>query len=110
MHQPDDWRLPEAASYRSYVKGPSRTDHLNLYVRLDYLVADLAPLEDHLGFRVDVGHENASARDRDYRAYYTNDLCDQVARICADDIGSFSMPFRHQVQKPTEWSNIKGRP
>ena len=58
-----------------------------------YLTSDLAPLQDHLGFRIDVGHVNASARDQDYRAYYTNDVRDHVARICADDIARFEYAF-----------------
>ena len=47
------------------------------------------PLKTHLGFHIDVGHVNASTRDQDYRAYYTNDLLDHVAWIYADDIARF---------------------
>ena len=68
-------------------------DHCNLYVRLEHLTSDIVSLEEHLGFRIDVGHVNASARDQDYRGYYTNDLSDQVARICADDIARFEYAF-----------------
>lgn len=93
LHHPDVWRPLQASPYRSYVQGPSGADHCNLYVRLEYLTSDLAPLQDHLGFRIDVGHVNASARDQDYRAYYTNDLRDHVARICADDIARFEYAF-----------------
>ena len=82
-----------AAPYRSYVQGPSGVDHCNLYVRLEHLTSDIVSLEEHLGFRIDVGHVNASARDQDYRAYYTNDLSDHVARICADDIARFEYAF-----------------
>ena len=93
LHHPDVWRPLQASPYRSYVQGPSGADHCNLYVRLEHLISDLAPLQDHLGFRIDVGHVNASARDQDYRAYYTNDLRDHVARICADDIARFEYAF-----------------
>ena len=66
MHHPDVWRPLQASPYRSYVQGPSGSDHCNLYVRLEHLTLDVAPLEEHLGFRIDVGHVNASARDKDY--------------------------------------------
>ena len=62
-------------------------------MRLEHLTSDIAPLEEHLGFRIDVGHVNASARDQDYRTYYTNDLLEHVARICADDIARFEYTF-----------------
>lgn len=93
LHHPDVWRPLQASPYRSYVQGPSGADHCNLYVRLEHLTSDIAPLEEHLGFRIDVGHVNASARDQDYRAYYTSDLRDHVARICADDIARFEYVF-----------------
>jgi len=83
----------QASPYRSYVQGPSGADHRNLYVRLEYLTSDIAALEEHLGFHIDVGNVNASARDQNYRAYYTNDLRDHVARICADDIARFEYAF-----------------
>ena len=93
LHHPDVWRPLRASPYHSYVQGPSGADHCNLYVRLEHLTSDIAPLEEHLGFRIDVGHVNASARDQDYRAYYTNDVRDHVARICADDIARFAYAF-----------------
>ena len=93
LHEPDVWRPLNAAPYRSYVQGPSGVDHCNLYVRLEHLETDVVPLEEHLGFRIDVGHVNASARDQDYRAYYTNGLRDHVAHVCADDIVRFEYVF-----------------
>ena len=93
LHQPDVWRPLQAAPYHSYVQGPSGVDFCNLYVRLEHLAADVMPLKTHLGFHIDVGHVNASTRDQDYRAYYTNDLRDHVAWICADDIARFEYAF-----------------
>ena len=93
LHHPDVWRPLQMSPYRSYVQGPSGSDHCNLYVRLEHLTSDIVPLEEHLGFRIDVGHVNASARDQDYRTYYTSDLRDHVARICADDIARFEHTF-----------------
>ena len=62
-------------------------------MRLEHLTSDIAPLKEHLGFRIDLAHVNASARDQDYRAHYTNDLRDHVPRICADDIARFEYAF-----------------
>ena len=93
LHEPDVWRSLTAAPFRSYVQDPSGVDHCNLYMWLEHLTSDIVSLEKHLGFRINVGHVNASARDQDYRAYYTNDLSDHVARICADDIARFEYAF-----------------
>jgi hypothetical protein len=93
LHHPDVWRPLQASPYRSYVQGLSGADHRNWYMRLEHLRSDIAALEEYLGFRIDVGHANASVRDQDYRAYYTNDLRDHVARICADDIARFEYAF-----------------
>ena len=59
-------------------------------------LADLTPagrLWKHSTLRDIVGIVDASARDQDYRAYYTNDLSYHVARICADDIVRFEYAF-----------------
>ena len=93
LRHPDVWHPLQASPYRSYVQGPSGADHCNLYVRLEHLTSDIAPLEEHLGFRIDVGHVNASTRDKDYRIYYTNDLRDHVTRISAHDIARFEYAF-----------------
>ena len=93
LHHPDVWRPLQASPYRSYVQGPSVADHCNLYMRLEHLRSDIAALEEYLGFRIDMGHANASVRDQDYRAHYTNDLRDHVARICANDIARFEYAF-----------------
>ena len=93
LHRPDVWRPLQASPYRSYVQGPSGADHCNLYVRLEHLTSDVALLEEYLGFLIDVGHVNASARDQDYRAYYTNGLRNHVAHVCADDIARFDYAF-----------------
>ena len=93
LHHPDVWRPLQSSPYRSYVQGPSGADHCNLYVRLEHLTSDLAPLQDHLGFRIDVGHVNASVRDQDYREYYTIYFRDDVTGICAVDIARFEYVF-----------------
>ena len=59
-------------------------------------LADFTPagrLWKHRTLRDIIGIVDASARDHDYRAYYTNDLSDHVARICADDIARFEYAF-----------------
>ncbi|WP_226623470.1 sulfotransferase family 2 domain-containing protein [Alloyangia pacifica] len=79
-----------SSRYLSDVSGADRGD---IWLRLEHLSEDLAPFEAHLGFRLEVGHENASERRRDYRGYYNARTVDHVARICAEDIWRFGYSF-----------------
>ncbi|MBD3785672.1 MAG: sulfotransferase family 2 domain-containing protein [Sphingomonadales bacterium] len=65
-----------------------------LWARLEHLEADLAPFEDHLGFRLGpVARANESARGRDWRPYYDAAGRAIVAQICAEDIARFHYSF-----------------
>lgn len=78
-----------AAPYASYVAGGLDP----IYMRLEYLSADLAPFEELLGFSLDVPRANVSDRRRDWRGYYDTDTRDRVADFCAADISAFSYRF-----------------
>jgi hypothetical protein len=79
-----------AASYVTDAQGQLRAD---LFIRLEHLAQDLAPLEAHLGFALALPHVNRSARQLDYRAAYTQQTRTQVAQICAEDIARFGYEF-----------------
>ncbi|MCK0149587.1 sulfotransferase family protein [Marivita sp. S6314] len=83
----------QAAPYASYVTDATGQERATTFVRLEALEADLAPVWDHLGFRVAVPHVNRSARPKDYRMAYTDETADIVARICAVDIARFGYHF-----------------
>ena len=82
-----DW---PAARYMTDARGQERCD---LYIRLEHFDRDAAPLWAHLGFALDLPHENASRRDGDYRGYYDTALRDIVADCCAVDIARFGYVF-----------------
>ncbi|WP_425041098.1 sulfotransferase family 2 domain-containing protein [Primorskyibacter sp. S187A] len=78
---------------RHYMTDASGQERAQAYVRLEHLRDDLAPVEAHLGFKLDVARSNASARERDYRVYYTDTLAALVAELCAEDIARFGYSF-----------------
>ncbi|MEM6695840.1 MAG: sulfotransferase family 2 domain-containing protein [Pseudomonadota bacterium] len=82
-----------AAPYASYMLDAAGRERCDAYLRLEHLAEDLALVEAHLGFAVDMPHTNASQRDRDYRRYYQPDLAAHVADIAAPDIARFGYTF-----------------
>lgn len=80
--------------YSRYMRDAGGVDRADLYIRLEHLKDDLAPLERHLGFNLgEIPHENHSNRLRDYRAYYTDSDADCVRKGCESDILAFGYSF-----------------
>lgn len=83
-----------AAPYGRYMQDQSGTERCDLFIRLEHLQDDIAPLEDHLGFSLgDIPVVNSSKRDADYRSYYSDADVDVLADICAKDIRRFGYVF-----------------
>lgn len=78
---------------RHYVTDATGAERCDLYMRLEHMAQDAAPLEAHLGFALDLPHANRSRRDTDYRAYYAADSRAAVAEACAEDIARFGYTF-----------------
>jgi hypothetical protein len=78
-----------AAGYVTDRSGVLRCD---AFVRLEYLQADLAPVETHLGFPIRMPHVNTSERPP-ADALYSPRTRDLVAEICAEDIARFGYGF-----------------
>lgn len=78
-------RNDNAASYVSDRSGQERCD---AYVRLEHFLADIGPVEDHLGFRIDLPHANTSRRPS-VSDLFTAETCDLVASYFAVDIARF---------------------
>lgn len=76
-----------------YVTDALGQERKALFLRLEHLAEDIAPLEAHLGFSLAPGHVNRSDRAADYRGYYDGETEAVVARICADDIARFGYAF-----------------
>lgn len=79
--------------YASYMTDGAGTHHANLYIRLEHLKDDLARLETHLGFILDMPVANASARPRDWRGFYTESDAELLGEICAPDIKTHGYTF-----------------
>jgi len=82
------------APYGHYVRDRSGAERCDLFIRLEHLQEDMAPLERHLGFRIGpLGRVNASDRPADYRACYSEADAALVAQICGADIARFGYDF-----------------
>ncbi len=80
--------------YGRYVEDAAGVEQANLFIRLEHLTEDLAPLEAHLGFSLGpVAQVNQSERARDWRLYYSDSDAGLVAKACATDIARFSYRF-----------------
>jgi hypothetical protein len=77
----------------SYLRDGAGVDRGNLYIRLEHFEEDAQPLFRHLGFSVELPHENASDREADYRAYYSHAAREVVAECCAEDIARLGYRF-----------------
>lgn len=83
-----------AAPYGQYMKDRNGVERCDLFIRLEHLAQDLAPLEGHLGFSLgNIPVANASQRDADYRSYYSEADAACIAEVCAEDIARFGYAF-----------------
>lgn len=78
--------------YGRYLQDASGQEHSALFIRLEHLEQDAAPLWDHLGFTLEIPHENRSERSG-YRDYYDADLAAHLGQVCAEDIARFGYQF-----------------
>lgn len=82
-----------ANGYESYMRDGSGALHDPVYVRIEELEIDLAPVRAHLGFDLIPARTNVSERVRDWRTYYSYEDADLVADLCSGDIGRFGYQF-----------------
>lgn len=78
---------------RAYVTDARGRERCDLFVRLEHLDTDIAPLVAHLGFRPELPHANASGRDRDHRVHYDDRTAALVEDLFAEDITRFGYTF-----------------
>ncbi|MEZ5768502.1 MAG: sulfotransferase family 2 domain-containing protein [Paracoccaceae bacterium] len=94
LRQPEVTDSLRAQPFGRYVVDAAGVDRANLYIRLEHLAEDLAPLEAHLGFRLgDIPRVNLSNRDRDWRRYYGDSEAEIVRELCETDIKRFGYAF-----------------
>jgi hypothetical protein len=95
LNAPQTIAAMRANPYGRYVTDAQGIERADLFIRLEHLRDDLAPLEVHLGFDLgEIPHENRSERAADWRGYYDADDAALVAEACAPDIRRFSYSFR----------------
>ncbi len=78
-----------AAAYVTDLSGVLRC---NAFVRLEHFATDIASVENHLGFRIDMPHVNTSDRPASSELY-TAGTRDLVANFFSDDIARFGYDF-----------------
>lgn len=93
LNDPTIQRSVRGNPYSSYLTDAQGCEHANCYVRLEHLEQDLVPVWTHLGFNLDVPRVNASARERDWRPYYSDRNAEVLRSICAVDIEKFGYEF-----------------
>ncbi|OOY14584.1 sulfotransferase family 2 domain-containing protein [Thioclava sp. DLFJ4-1] len=83
-----------AAPYASYMRLPDGEEICDLYIRLEDVEADAAPLASHLGFSVTpLARSNISERKRNWRGYFSEFDAEVVSKLCAEDIARFGYRF-----------------
>jgi len=82
-----------AMPYARYMQDAQGVEHCSAYIRIENFTEDVAPLEAHLGFSLQLDRVNASIRDADYRRYYSGGDSQLVAEICAQDIARFGYSY-----------------
>ena len=93
LNHPETQAMLRAERYSDYVRLRSGAEVSALYVRLEELATDIKPLEDHLGFTLDIPHVNRSKRNADWQGYYSAEDAELVGRAYAEDIEKFGYRF-----------------
>lgn len=93
LNHPQTQAAFRAHPFASYITNAAGDVRCDLFARLEHLEKDLAPLWAHLGFDCAVGHDNRSARQSDWRPYYTADDAALIGDVCAADIAAFDYRF-----------------
>lgn len=81
-----------ATPARHYVTAADGREYCRLFIRLEHLETDAAPLWAHLGFAVTVAPFNTSERGP-YKDYYDSRTAQIVADCAAEDIARFGYQF-----------------
>ena len=93
LNHPETRATLAAERYGDYVRERDGRERAALFVRLEHLAEDLAPVEAHLGFRLALPHANRSDRPGDWRACYSEADAALVGALCRTDIDRFGYLF-----------------
>ncbi|MGB3179159.1 MAG: sulfotransferase family 2 domain-containing protein [Albidovulum sp.] len=94
LNKAETGRAIRAHPYGHYVTTAKGRERCDLFIRLEHFADDARPFEAHLGFALSpLPRVNTSARDRDWRGYYSAADRALVATLCATDIDRFGYEF-----------------
>jgi hypothetical protein len=95
LNHPQTQASLRAWPYGRYMQDAEGVERCAAFIRLEAFETDAAPLWAHLGFRLELGgvRINASAREADYRGYYSDADAALLADLCAADIARFGYRF-----------------
>ena len=93
LNAPETAAALAANPYRAYLRDGGGVERATHYVRIERFRDDIAPIEAHLGFALDLPRANASERPDDYRAAFSDADAALVGQLCQDDIAAFGYRF-----------------
>jgi len=93
LNRPETRASFERERYGDYLRGADGQERAAVFVRLEHLAKDLAPVERHLGFRLELPHANRSDRPGDWRSCYSDADAALVGELCREDIARFGYVF-----------------
>jgi hypothetical protein len=93
LRDPATQRAQQGWPAARYMTDAGGTERCSLYIRLEHFAQDVAPLEDHLGFELNLPQANRSARKAGFQEYYSDETQQIVATCCAEDIKRFGYHF-----------------
>lgn len=83
----------QANPYQRYMRAIDGKEYATQFIRLEKFEEDAVPMWQHLGFQLNLPHENRSQRETDYRQYYSDSDAALVAQACAQDVARFGYSF-----------------
>ena len=93
LNAPETIDAFRSSGLSSYIRDRNGVEQCDHFIRLEHLAEDVAPLEEHLGFTLDIPHVNSSDRNADYRNSYSDADAALIAELFADEITRFGYRF-----------------
>ena len=93
LNHPHTCRSLQRWQYGAYLRLADGADVTGHPIRIEHYAADVAPIEAHLGRRLELSRVNVGTRPRDWAQHYSDKDARLVAELCAQDILRFGYSF-----------------
>lgn len=93
LNHPETQAMLRAERYGDYVRKADGQELPTHFLRLEHIDKDILPVENYLGFELDLPHVNRSERNADWRGYYSEEDARLIATCYAEDIERFGYRF-----------------